>query len=296
MKYFVFLQGLTSSSKRSLIRSALALIAGLMLLVPLPASAQLTLTFGTYAADKPTETVRKYGPFLAFLSRELSEELDYPVTIRMKIDKEYDAAIENLASGAVDFARFGPASYVAAKQKNPDISILAMESKKGKKRFNGVIAVHADSTFQTLGDLRGHTFAFGDELSTIGRYLSQSQLLDAGISAGDLAEFAYLGRHDIVGEAVGSEKFTAGALKESTFKKLVKKGVPIRALVKFDNVTKPWLGSSRLPGDIAEALTRAMLDESNLEQVQKVAKHGFLPGSDQDYDFVRRAIEHSMSF
>lgn len=274
----------------------MAMMTGLLLLMPLPVSAQLTLTFGTYAADKPTETVRKYGPFLAFLAKELSEELDYPVTIKMKIDKEYDAAIETLASGDVDFARFGPASYVAAKQKNSGISILAIESVKGQKRFKGVIAVHADSTFRELGDLRGHSFAFGDELSTIGRYLSQSELLNAGISAGDLAEFEYLGRHDIVGEAVGSGKFAAGALKESTFRKLVKKGVPIRALVKFDNVTKPWLGSSGLSPDIAAALTRVMLDEANLEQVQKVAKHGFLAGSDADYDFIRRAIEHSMSF
>lgn len=296
MKNFIFSQRLTNRFDGSPLRIVMALMTGLLLLMPLPVSAQLTLTFGTYAADKPTETVRKYGPFLAFLAKELSEELDYPVTIKMKIDKEYDAAIETLASGDVDFARFGPASYVAAKQKNPDISILAIESVKGQKRFKGVIAVHADSTFRELGDLRGQSFAFGDELSTIGRYLSQSELLNAGISAGDLAEFEYLGRHDIVGEAVGSGKFAAGALKESTFRKLVKKGVPIRALVKFDNVTKPWLGSSGLSPDIAAALTRVMLDEANLEQVQKVAKHGFLAGSDADYDFIRRAIEHSMSF
>ena len=281
---------------RNSLRPVLALISGLLLLAPMQATAQLTLTFGTYAADKPTETVRKYGPFLAFLSKELSAELGVPVTIRMKIDKEYDAAIKNLATGVVDFARFGPASYVAAKGMNPGISILAMESKKGKKRFNGVIAVHSDSALQSLGDLRGHSFAFGDELSTIGRYLSQSQLLDAGISADDLSGFAYLGRHDIVGEAVGSGKFAAGALKESTFVNLVNKGVPIRAMVKFDNVTKPWLAASDLSPDVARALTDIMLDPSHLEQLRKVAKHGFLAGSDNDYDFVRRAIEHSMSF
>ena len=267
-----------------------------MTLGPSLARAEVTLIFGTYAADKPTETVRKYGPFLSFLSQALGDEVGQPVKIKMKVDKEYNAAIENLANGQVDFARFGPASYVTAKGMNPDIQIIAMESKKGAKRFNGVIAVHADSEMQTLADLQGHSFAFGDELSTIGRYLSQSHLLDAGISADDLERFEYLGRHDIVGEAVGAGKFTAGALKESTFKKLVAKGVPIRALFKFDNVTKPWIASSKMDPEIAAALSKVMLDPENLEMLRSVAKHGFLGGTDDDYDFVRQAIEHSLAF
>lgn len=263
---------------------------------PARAGAEITLTFGTYAADKPTETVRKYGPFLAFLAEELSQELGEPVQIKMKIDKDYDAAIETLASGVVDFARFGPASYVTAKELNPDITILAMESTKGKKRFKGVIAVHQDSELQSLEGLRGQSFAFGDELSTIGRYLAQSHLLNAGISASELKDYAYLGRHDIVGEAVGAGKFTAGALKESTFKKLVAKGVPIRALLHFDNVTKPWIASSDLSPDVSQALSRIMLRAENSDAVRSIAKHGFLAGTDDDYDFVRRAIHHSLSF
>ena len=283
-------------SRKSLGVLTIALMALAIAMGPSTARAEITLIFGTYAADKPTETVRKYGPFLSFLSQALGEEIGKPVKIKMKVDKEYDAAIGNLANGHVDFARFGPASYVTAKGMNPDITIIAMESKKGEKRFNGVIAVHADSDMQTLADLRGQSFAFGDELSTIGRYLSQSHLLDAGISAGDLERFEYLGRHDIVGEAVGAGKFTAGALKESTFKKLVAKGVPIRALFKFDNVTKPWIASSRMDPETSAALSRIMLDPENLEMLRSIAKHGFLGGADADYDFVRKAIEHSLAF
>ncbi len=263
---------------------------------PNDAGAGITLTFGTYAADKPTETVRKYRPFLTFLADRMSERLGEKVTIKLTIAKEYAEGIRQLAEGEVDFARFGPASYVVVKELNPDIRIVAMESKKGQKRFKGVIVVHRDSPIQSLEELSGLTFAFGDELSTIGRYLAQAQLLDVGISGEDLHSFAYLGRHDLVGEAVGAGKYAAGALKESTYKKLVAKGVPIRALSSFDNVTKPWLASADLDPRVLQAMQEVMLSVQNEEIVRRVSKNGFLASEDSDYDLIREAIEQSQSF
>ncbi|MFV1441595.1 PhnD/SsuA/transferrin family substrate-binding protein [Phaeobacter sp. JH20_36] len=266
------------------------------LLAPMTARAEITLTFGTYAADKPTVTVKKYRPFLTFLSNRLGEVLGEKVVIRMTVAKEYQEGIDQLANGEVDFARFGPASYVHVMKQNPDIRIVAMESKKGRKRFKGVIVVHRDSTITQLSDLAGLSFAFGDELSTIGRYLAQSQLLEAGIDSGDLHTYEYLGRHDLVGEAVGAGKFTAGALKESTYKKLIAKGVPIRILASFDNVTKPWLASSTLSEEVLLAMREIMLSSENEEIVRRVSKNGFLQGADSDYDLIRDAMEQSQAF
>ncbi|MEP1330042.1 PhnD/SsuA/transferrin family substrate-binding protein [Pseudophaeobacter sp.] len=260
------------------------------------ARAEVILTFGTYAADKPTETVRKYRPFLSFLAARMSQRLGEDVAIKMHIAKQYEEGIRQLAEGEVDFARFGPASYVMVKQQNPDVRIVAIESKKGEKRFKGVIVVHRDSPVQSLEELSGLTFAFGDELSTIGRYLAQSELLKAGISGSDLHSFSYLGRHDLVGEAVGAGKFAAGALKESTYKKLVAKGVPIRVLMSFDNVTKPWLASADLDEAVLEAMRAVMLSSQNEEIVRRVSKNGFLASTDADYDIIRDAIVHSRGF
>ena len=273
----------------------IAIIVGLGLL-PMSAQADLTLVFGTYAADKPTDTVRKYRPFLSFLAKRMSEELGETVTIKMKIAKEYEMSIDQLAAGSVDFARFGPASYVHVVGKNADIQLVAMESKKGGKRFKGVIVVHADSEIQSLEQLAGLSFAFGDELSTIGRYLAQAHLLEAGISSAELKDFAYLGRHDLVGEAVGAGRFSAGALKESTYKKLLAKGVPIQVLMSFDNVTKPWLASANVPERVVVAMRLVMLSSENEEIVRKISKNGFLEGQDSDYDLVRSAMVKSNLF
>lgn len=284
---------------RSHLRHALIAFAATaaMLLAPATSAwAEINLVFGTYAADKPTETVKKYKSFLTYLAQEMSKELGEPVTIRMKIAKEYEAGIGQLADGLVDFARFGPASYVTVHQLNNNVQIVAMETNKGKKRFKGVIAVHADSDFQTLSDLQEQSFAFGDQLSTIGRYLAQSHLINAGVTSENLSRFEYLGRHDRVGSAVGSEQFTAGALKESTFKKQVESGVPIRMLFEFDNVTKPWLSSSDMTPRVFQAMQSVMLQTSDPEILNNVAKGGFVEGFDSDYDFVRVAMKHSLEF
>lgn len=260
------------------------------------AAADVAITFGTYAADKPTAVVRQFKPFLKFLEQALQENLGEPVKIKMKVSKEYQDSIDQLVEGEVDFSRFGPASYVTAKARNPDIHIIAIESVKGKKTFKGVIAVHTDSDIRTLADLKNNSFAFGDELSTIGRYLAQSELLEVGISADELSSFEYLGRHDLVGTAVGNGSFTAGALKESTFKKLLEKGVPIRALATFDNVTKPWIASSKMSPRVINAMKAILLDPANLELMKSVSKNGMLEGDDADYDPIRNAMDQSTSF
>ena len=279
--------------------SILFLVSFISLLTPHTAklaSAEISLTFGTYAADKPTVTVKKYRPFLRYLAAEMSKILGEPVTIRMKVAKEYETGIDHLASGGVDFARFGPASYIMVKERNPNVQIIAMESKNGGKRFNGIIAVHSESKIQTLSQLRQHSFAFGDQLSTIGRYLAQSHLIAARVTSKELSGYEYLGRHDRVGTAVGAGKFTAGALKESTFRKLVAAGVPIRSLFKFENVTKPWLSSSSMEMRVLQAMRQVMLIADDQEVLNHFAKDGFVEGTDADYNFVREAIKQSRNF
>lgn len=298
MILFEWTFGIIALFRKRLRHAAAAAVLAACMAGFLPAAglAGTDLVFGTYAADKPTATVKKYQPFLSFLSKRMSAELGEPVTIRLKIAKEYEEGIRQLANGEVDFSRFGPASYVHVMKENPEIRIIAMESQNGQKRFKGVIVVHADSTVQSVADLAGLSFAFGDELSTIGRYLAQEHLLEAGINSGDLLEFAYLGRHDLVGEAVGAGRYTAGALKESTYKKLIAKGVPIRVLASFDNVTKPWLASPEMPENVLEAMRKVMLSSENEEIVRRISKNGFLLGDDQDYDIIRRAMERSLAF
>ncbi len=226
------------------------------------------------------------------MTQRLGEEVD----VRLQIAKDYDQGIAQLTSGKVDFSRFGPASYIEAKKVNDGLSILAMESKDNEKVFYGIIAVHKDSPIQHVTELHGRSFAFGDEGSTIGRFLSQLHLEQNGIRAVDLSLYEYLGRHDKVGTAVGAGDFDAGALNEATFKKLVDAGEPIRELARFPNVTKPWIARSGLEPRIYEALVASLLDITDMKALKGLKTGGFLEGDDSDYSVIRTAMDNNFVF
>lgn len=261
-----------------------------------PLHAASELRFGVYTTDKPTAMVKKLRPIMNALETALSQRLGKPVTLRMQVARNYAQGLQDLVTGKVDFARFGPASYIRAKTTNPHIKILAMENHRGGKTFHGVICVRADSPIQVVRDLKGKRFAFGNARSTFGRYLSQQYLLDHGLTASGLAGFAFLGRHDKVGEAVGAGDFDAGALKESTFHKLVRQGVPLRALAKVPIVTRPWVARSGLPEPLYQAIRDALLQLKAPKALKALKKDGFLPGDDTDYDGIRAAMARAAAF
>ena len=265
-------------------------------LPPYPLHAASELRFGVYTTDKPTAMVKKLRPILNALETDLSQRLGEPVTIRMQVARDYTQGMQDLLTGKVDIARLGPASYVQAKAANPRIRILAMENHRGGKTFHGVICVHADSTIHQARDLKDKRFAFGNARSTFGRYLSQQYLLDHGLTASDLAGFAFLGRHDKVGEAVGAGEFDAGALKENTFDKLVRQGVPLRALTKLPIVTRPWVARSGFPEPLYRAVQDALFQLKPPRELKALKKDGFLPGHDADYDGIRAAMARAAAF
>ena len=263
---------------------------------PADAWAKVSLVFGTYSSDKPSAMVAQLRPSLDDIARSMAAILDEEVEINMKVVRSYDDGVALIAEGQVDFMRLGPASYVRAKDDNPGISVLAMGNKRGAKQFNGVIAVHEDSDITEVDQLAGRTFAFGSKRSTLGRFFSQLYLMRHGVYAHDLARYEYLGRHDKVGQAVGSGLFDAGALEGTTFAKLVKKGVPIRAIAQFTNSTRPWVARAGLKPEIAEALCQAMLELSEPDALKALRFDGFLAGDDRDYEKTREAIRENHRF
>ena len=154
----------------------------------------------------------------------------------------------------------------------------------------------ADSDITQIGQLRGRTFAFGNKRSTLGRYYPQYELSNVGLTARSLARFEYLGRHDKVGRAVASGEFDAGALSESTFKKLVKKGIPIRAIAKFPAPTKPWVARAGMSPRVRQALTQALLRMNDPKALKALRANGFMVVTDAEFDGVRKAISRNQRF
>jgi phosphonate transport system substrate-binding protein len=289
-------RGQAKLSSAGRISGALVCLLALLGGVSEPAQAELALTFGAYSSDKPSAMVAQIRPSLNEVARDMSAVLGEAVEISMQVVRSYEDGVGLVVSGRVDFARLGAASYVAAIDQNPDLEILAMENKRGSKSFRGVICVRQDSDITELGQLKGRSFAFGNTRSTLGRYLAQLTLFNAGILAEDLDHYEYLGRHDKVGRAIGSGLFDGGAVEETVFAKLVKQGVPIRAIATYTTATKPWVARQGLDPRIKQALRQALLNLREPSALQALRFDGFLAGDDSDFEDTRLAIQENPRF
>ncbi len=271
-------------------------LAALLLLSPLIATADISLSFGVYSSDKPTAMAKQFQPILKQLETHMTESLGEPVSLRLDVSSSYEQGREKLIKGEVDISRFGAVSYVLTKEEAPGIGIAALETHDGQKFFDGVIAVHADSSLTSIEQLKGKRFAFGNQDSTIGRYLSQLHLMSNGIHARDLAAYDYLGRHDKVGAAVAAGQYDAGALKGNPFDKQVKSGTPLRRIISFPTPSKPWLVRSGMPGHITAALQQALLKFDDKQAFKALKCDGFTAGSDDDFEGIRTAIKRNDEF
>ncbi len=256
-------------------------------------SSALSLKFGLYQTDKATVMYTKFTPVIERIQMDAEKRLGRPVDISLEIFPTYDDGIEALVAGAIDFARFGPASYITAKSRNPGLELLAMEEEDGLKRFNGMIVVAKNSPITTVKDLKGKSFAFGDPNSTIGRYLVQAELAKAGLRSSDLSKFAYLDRHDKVARAVQVGDFDAGSVKESNYQELQDS---LRVVLTFPNVTKPWVARAGLDRDVAAALQQSLFALKDPGALKELKISGFTTTSDAEYQLVRDGMKQAEAF
>lgn len=255
----------------------------------------LSLTFGVYQSDKATVMYKKLSPILEYLQDDLESRLGRSVDIHLNIFKSYDEGIDALVKGDIDFVRFGPASYLLAKERAPAVQLVAMELENDQKRFKGAVITRTDSPIRSLADLKGKRFAFGDPNSTIGRYLVQAELVKAGVHASDLAGFKYLDRHDKVAAAVDIGDFDAGAVATSSFDKANEKGT-LRVVATFDNVTKPWVARANLDKKLVEGLQLGLYALKDAAVLKELKISGFAPTSDDEYRMVRDGMKGADEF
>lgn len=260
------------------------------------AQADISLVLGLYPTERPRHMVQAIRPSLDALEQAMERQLGENVSIGTQILSDYFVALEQVLYGSVDFARLGPVSYVLGKKSDSGIELLAMENEKGSVVFEGVIAVRESSDISDVAQLPGRSFAFVSERSTLGRYFAQAYLAQVGVHAEDLEGYDYLGNHEAVGLAVGAGRYDAGALNRRIFDKLTARGVQLRAIASFRNVTRAWVARSGLQPHVREALRQALLGLDDPQALKALGFNGFLPGDDARYDKTRKVIAQNALF
>jgi phosphonate transport system substrate-binding protein len=152
------------------------------------------LTIGISSSENENDAIARNQPYAAYLTRKLG------VPVKVVRGSDYAAVIESMRAGNIHFASIGPANYaLARKVMGDEVTAVAVSlDAEGNKGYYSVLAVRADSPYQSIEDVKGKSFAFADPNSTSG-YAVPSYYLSTvlGTSADEyFGEVAFSGGHE----------------------------------------------------------------------------------------------------
>jgi len=235
------------------------------------------------------------------LAKLLHKETGY--YYRVSVPTSYAAVIEALGAGKLDIAWLAPLSYVLAHDKY-GARVMLVAIRAGKKDYRGFIIARTDSGINSIEDLKGKRFAFGDPLSTSGTIYPKLLLLKKGLNPDTYFSHAVnTSGHDKTVLAVYNRQVDAGAIyggETSDAREKVVELIPdvmtkTKVIAKTDPIPNDTVAVRKdLPLDIArrfsEGLVRvAKSDEGRRTVMDLYGIDGLAPAKDEDYDSVRRA-------
>jgi len=133
------------------------------------------------------------------------------------IPTNYNATVEGLGNGSLDFAYLGGLTYVKAHEQ---YGVVPLVQRRSDQQFHSLFITQTGSSIHGLADLKGKNFAFGDINSTSGHLMPYLALKNAGVDPDTDLKFRYTGSHPATAKAVEAGAVDAGALDETVFRQV----------------------------------------------------------------------------
>ncbi|MDB5528139.1 MAG: phnD [Devosia sp.] len=264
------------------------------------------LSIGISSGENETDAIARTQGYADYLSRTLG----VPVSIVRGTD--YAAVIEAMRAGQIQFASIGPANYALARKVMGDLvtPVAVQRDKEGALGYYSVIAVRADSPYQTLEDIKGKSFAFADPNSTSG-YAVPSYYLSTvlGTSADEyFSETAFSGGHEQSVIALLAGTFEAVATHQTNdhsgnIPRMVEKGMIPAGSTRIIWTSplipnSPTVMRTDLPEELKTAFTNAVFafpeaDPAAFEAYTSGNSKGYAPAKHEDYLDVIAITEYN---
>src|SRR6185503_9061208 len=206
------------------------------------------------------------------------------------------AVVEAIANDQVDIAYLGGFTYVQASKRS---GVVPLVQRERDREFHSLFITHKDSGINSLSDLKGRRFAFGDVNSTSGHLMPEYFMREAHVDPEVISNAIYSGGHDATALAVANKKVDAGALDETVYQKMVADGKLDAKQVKVFYTTPPffdyiWVARKTLDPGIAESFSSAMLklhadDVSHKVILDLLNATSYVKAEDRNYDKLRQA-------
>jgi phosphonate transport system substrate-binding protein len=166
----------------------------------------------------------------------LSHAIGTPV--KLIIPTNYNATVEALGNGSLDFAYLGALTYVKAHER---YGVFPLVQRSIDKQFHSVFVTQAGAGIKSLPDTKGKSFAFGDINSTSGHLIPYSDLKKAGVDPNHDLKFRYTGSHPATLKAVETGACDAGALDETVYKTMTSDGTVNASKVRVFHTSEPFV-------------------------------------------------------
>ncbi len=247
------------------------------------------VTMGLIPTEGGADIVERFKPLTDHLEKNLG------IKVKAISASDYAGVITAMANKHVDFAYFGPKSYVEAVEK-AGAEALAMElDKEGNPGYYGIVIVKKGSPVNSIEAAKGHTFAFTDPNSTSG-YLVPNILFyrDMKVKPEEyFKEVKFSGSHGASILAVKNETVEVAATNNIDLARVVEKGQASKD--DFETLWKsevipgsPVAARKDLPADFKEEFKKSLIEfNKNKAGLEKLQNGGFKECSDSDYDVIR---------
>lgn len=164
------------------------------------------INFGITPWDDPEKLKAMYAPFIAYMGEKLK------VRVRFMVAQEYHDLVSDLKRGIIHIAAFSPGAYSDALDEGieKEAVYVASTQNQGSNYYRGLVITRPQ--FNSLGALKGKTFAFVEKGSSSGYKFPLALLLQMGVDPHRyFSKVYYLGSHALVVDAVVNGKADAGA-------------------------------------------------------------------------------------
>jgi phosphonate transport system substrate-binding protein len=254
-----------------------------------------TVSFGVEPYDAGAKFVGAYKTLTSLLSKKLG------CTVKLYIATNYTAEVEAMRAKKLDIGEFGPLGYIFAHQlaKAQPVAVFGTKDRKPVVYYAG-LWVPADSTIQTVADLKGHTIAFSDPGSTSGNLYPRYALLKAGLDPDTDVKIQFAGSHTASLLALTNGKVDAGEINSQQQATAAAAGQFDAS--KFREIWKsapipndPITVRGDEPAAFRAAVTKALLSLTPAELKQLDTELGvdsgpMIPGSDALYKQIRDLV------
>jgi phosphonate transport system substrate-binding protein len=174
------------------------------------------------------------------LAQHLAQRLGRAVELRT-VDS-WEGLAKSLANGETDIALMGPWGYVLANHV-AGAQVVSTIEYDGKPEYFAIIVTHPDSGVQTMADLKGKTFAFGDKGSTSGYLIPLHHFMTQGIDPDKYFSKVLYTKHQAIETQVAAGQLDAGADYNRNRNAMIEQG-----LIKPERSRIIWQ-SAPLPND-----------------------------------------------